>query len=448
MTVKLSLDNDPPKIVATEPQHRQGGVQTPVDQLVITFDEEVKAGRGFVHVRIAEAPDVPVASANVRVPENVIIKDRKIIVKLPPGAVAEPGTAYYVTINKGAFVDEAENEFPGYEARGPTLPCPASREHASLRPGPAPSLPPAPPFLTRFVPSPSPRALQDGSKWSFKTHGELREKLKHLVSSTMALPAVLGRLASEAPGAPGKASSFLLGGDRAASGLAASVSGAAGASSSASLSSESGAGHGTLAPPPPSPQRQPSPMHAYPPHSPAAPPAYPSFGATQLEPPVYPPMAGAPESPQPAAPVAAAAPAPQTASLELSPVAESPPHREPAAAAPEEAAAPAAPAPEAPAAPVPQQAPDQLVTSAESSRSLAAAAGADAEAGTEADTAATAVAIPAEKETAPPAAAEDTAPPTAAAAGASSSSSTDALPAAATGTGTAPAAAGNWNDLV
>lgn len=87
ITVKLSLDNDPPKMVGREPAHKGGNVHTPVDRLVMTFDEEIKAGRGFVHVRLADQPEVPVASANVRVPENVIVKDRKIIVRLPPGAV-------------------------------------------------------------------------------------------------------------------------------------------------------------------------------------------------------------------------------------------------------------------------------------------------------------------------------------------------------------------------
>lgn len=31
--------------------------------------------------------------------------------------VAEPGTLYYVTIDKGAFLDEADNEFEGFLAR-------------------------------------------------------------------------------------------------------------------------------------------------------------------------------------------------------------------------------------------------------------------------------------------------------------------------------------------
>lgn len=144
ITVSCALDILPPKVVTREPAHKAGNVAIPVDQLVMNFNEEVKAGVGFVRVLAASAPDIPIASANVRNTDIVMIYDHRVIVKLPPGAISDPGAIYFVTVDAGAFMDDAENHFEGFN---------------------------------------------DASDWTFRTHKDMSAKLKDM-GTTLLKPVV------------------------------------------------------------------------------------------------------------------------------------------------------------------------------------------------------------------------------------------------------------------
>lgn len=102
-------DRDPPKLVSLAPQN--GAVGVPVKtQLLLEFDEPIKAGTGNVRIYKQGTDDlvdtIPINGSKVTVEDVIVI--------VTPSSSLESRTGYYVKVDAGAIKDLKGNSYAGF----------------------------------------------------------------------------------------------------------------------------------------------------------------------------------------------------------------------------------------------------------------------------------------------------------------------------------------------